>query len=173
MPLRGSRPETPFGVEGGFGIYIMRWIHIDDILELKEGEYARAVKTVPSDTDYLEYHYPGFPIMPHSLLIESMAQTAGILVGKSIDFKKDVILAKIDRAEFFSITRPGDRLIIDARVEEMREEGACMECRIVCGDRAVARSRLMFAILDARGSEMLGAKNFVFPSGFLSRFKLQ
>jgi len=150
----------------------MRWIHIDDILELKKGEYARAVKTVPSDADYLEYHYPGFPIMPHSLLIESMAQTAGILVGKSVDFKKDVILAKIDRAEFFAITRPGDRLVIDARVEEMREEGASVECRLSCGDRAVARSRLMFAILHGKGEEMLGASNFVFPSGLRSRFKL-
>jgi 3-hydroxyacyl-[acyl-carrier-protein] dehydratase len=151
----------------------MRWIHIDDILELKEGEYARAVKTIPSDADYLEYHYPGFQIMPHSLLIESMAQTAGILVGKSIDFKKDVMLAKIDRAEFFAITRPGDRLVIDARVEEMREEGASVECRIRCGDRAVARSRLMFAILHEKSREMLGASNFVFPSGLCSRFKLQ
>jgi 3-hydroxyacyl-[acyl-carrier-protein] dehydratase len=151
----------------------MRWIHIDDILELKEGEYARAVKTVPSNADYLEYHYPGFPIMPHSLLIESMAQTAGILVGKSVNFKRDVILAKIDSAEFFAITRPGDRLIIHAGVEELREEGASVECRISCGERAVARSRLMFAILTEKGAEMLGAKNFVFPTGLLSRFKLQ
>ncbi len=150
----------------------MRWIHIDDMLELKEGEYARAVKTVPADSDYLEYHYPGCPIMPHSLLIESMAQTAGILIGKSIAFKKDVILAKIDSADFFSITRPGDRLIIEAKAEEMREEGASMECRISCGDRDVARCRLVFAILSENGAAMLGARNFVFSGELLSRFGL-
>jgi 3-hydroxyacyl-[acyl-carrier-protein] dehydratase len=150
----------------------MRWIHIDDMLELRDGEYARAVRTVPSDADYLEYHYPGYPIVPHSLLIESMAQTAGILIGKSIEFKKDVILAKIDSADFFSITRPGDRLVIEARVEEMREEGASMECRIGCGDRDVARSRLVFAILDEKGAEALGAGNFVFSKELLSRLGL-
>jgi 3-hydroxyacyl-[acyl-carrier-protein] dehydratase len=147
-------------------------MHIDDMLELKEGEYAKAVKTVPSDADYLEYHYPGYPIAPHSLLIESMAQAAGILIGKSIAFKRDVILAKIDSADFFSITRPGDRLVIEARAEEMREEGAIMECRISCGDRDVARSRLVFAILDEKGAAMLGADNFVFSGELLSRFGL-
>jgi 3-hydroxyacyl-[acyl-carrier-protein] dehydratase len=150
----------------------MRWIHIDDMLEFKEGEYAKAVKTVPSDADYLEYHYPGCPIMPHSLLIESMAQAAGILVGKSVAFKKDVILAKIDSAEFFSVSRPGDRLIIEARVGEMRDEGASMECRISCGDSEVARSRLMFVILDEKGAAVLGASNFVFSGELLSRFGL-
>jgi 3-hydroxyacyl-[acyl-carrier-protein] dehydratase len=150
----------------------VRWIHIDDMLEFKEGECAKAVKTVPSDADYLDHHYPGCPIMPHSLLIESMAQTAGILIGKSVAFKRDVILAKIDSADFFSITRPGDRLIVEARVEEMRDEGASMECRISCGDREVARSRLVFAILNEKGAAVLGASNFVFSGELLSRFGL-
>jgi 3-hydroxyacyl-[acyl-carrier-protein] dehydratase len=148
----------------------MRWIHIDDILELEEGVSATSVRTIPSSADYLEHHYPGFPVMPNSLLIESMAQTAGILVGKSVDFARDVILAKVDHAEFLSIVRPGDRLIIDARLEEMREEGARVKCRIQCGGAEVARGTLVFAVLQARDAEKIGARNFVFPAGFLAQF---
>ena len=151
----------------------MRWIHIDDMVELKEGEYARAIRAIPSDADYLEDHFPGFPVMPQSLLIESMAQTAGILIGKSSGFKRDIILAKIDRAEFFVMARPGDRLTIDARIEELREEGAKVKCRITLDGREVGRSTLVFAVLPEEGVPRLGARNFVFSGGLLSLFKLR
>lgn len=148
----------------------MRWIHIDRIIELRQGEYARAIKAVPSCTDFLQDHFPGFPVMPHSLILESMAQTAGLLIGRSIRFERDVILAKIDRADFLSITRPGDLLIIEARIEELRDEGAKAQCSVLCGDREVARASLVFAILGDEDARSLGARGFVFPEGLLSRF---
>jgi len=148
----------------------MRWIHIDDILELKEGDFARAVRAIPSNADYLEHHYIGFPVMPNSLLIESMAQTAGILVGQSFGFAKDVILAKVDNAEFLSIVRPGDRLLIEARIQEMREEGARVECRIRRGDSEVAHGMLVFAFLNDKAARELDARGFVFSPGLLAQF---
>ncbi|MCX6357456.1 MAG: beta-hydroxyacyl-ACP dehydratase [Candidatus Aureabacteria bacterium] len=150
----------------------MRWIHIDDILEFREGEYARAVRTIPADLDCLEEHYPSFPIMPHTLLIESMAQTAGLLVGKSFGFTRDIILAKVDRAAFHFISRPGDRLIIEARIRELRDEGAVAECRITCGEREVGSATLIFAVLGDEDAKRLGARGFVFGSGILSKFNL-
>ena len=148
----------------------MRWIHIDDIVELEQGRYARAVRAVPSTADYLEDHYPGFPLVPHSLLIESMAQTGGILVGKSSGYTRDVILAKIERAEFLSLTRPGDRLVIEARMNEEREEGARVDCSITRGGETVARCSLFFAVLPPDGIRDLGARNFVFSGGIFSLF---
>jgi 3-hydroxyacyl-[acyl-carrier-protein] dehydratase len=150
----------------------MRWIHIDNILELKEGEYARAVKRVPADTDYLNAHYPGFPLMPHSLLIESMAQTAGILIGQGLKFEKDVILAKIDRAEFHAIVRPGDNLTVTARLEEAREEGARAACAIHRGDEEVARAVLVFAVLSDQAAAGIGKKNFVFSGSLIELLNL-
>jgi len=143
----------------------MRWIHIDDITEFRAGEYARAVRSIPADADFLRDHYPGFPLAPHSLLIESMAQTAGILLGQKFNFERDVILAKIDRAEFLTVTLPGDLLVIEAHMGEFREEGAKMECSIKRGREIVARGSLVFALLGERDASKLGARNFVFGSG--------
>lgn len=151
----------------------MRWIHIDDWREVAPGEAAEAVRTIPSDLECLGGHYPAFPLMPHSLLVESMAQTAGILVGKLFGFSRDVILAKIDRAEFFALTRPGDSLRISARVEEKREEGARVACGIRRGEEEVARATLFFALLGEEDAGKLGARGFVFSAGTLAGFSVK
>ncbi|MDD5556268.1 MAG: beta-hydroxyacyl-ACP dehydratase [bacterium] len=143
----------------------MRWIHIDDIVELREGERARAARTVPANAEYLDRHFPGIPFVPQTLLIESMAQTAGILLGKTTRFERDVILAKIDRAEFAELARPGDALVIEAVLEDIREEGARASCRILRGDVEVGRATLVFALLTDRDADRLGARGFVFSGG--------
>ena len=149
----------------------MRWIHIDEWREVAPGEAAEAVRAIPSDLDFRAGRCPAFPIMPHSLLVESMAQTAGILVGKAFGFTRDVILAKIDMAEFFAITRPGDILRIAARIEERREEGARVACRITRDGDEVARATLFFALLGEEDAGKLGARGFVFSAGTLAGFR--
>ena len=148
----------------------MRWIHIEEWRETAAGESAEAVRTVPSDLDFMHDQYPSFPLMPHSLLIESMAQTGGILVGKLHGFRRDVILAKIDRAVFTALTRPGDRLQVTARIEERREEGARVACRITRQGEEVAQATLFFALLGAADAGKLGARGFDFEAGTFSQF---
>ncbi|MHC4582031.1 MAG: hotdog family protein, partial [Planctomycetota bacterium] len=76
----------------------MRWIWIDKFVEFCSGDSAVALKNVTLAEEHLHDHFPGFPVMPESLLIEAMAQTAGILVGEAKKFQEKVILAKIKRA---------------------------------------------------------------------------
>ncbi|MCH8854053.1 MAG: beta-hydroxyacyl-ACP dehydratase, partial [Planctomycetes bacterium] len=64
----------------------MRWIWIDKFIEFQPGERAVAVKNVSRAEDHLHDLYPAYPIMPASLIIEGMAQTAGILVGQARNF---------------------------------------------------------------------------------------
>ena len=59
----------------------MRWIWIDKFLEFRSGEFARAVKNVTLAEEHLHDHFPGYPVMPASLIIEGLAQAGGILVG--------------------------------------------------------------------------------------------
>ena len=59
----------------------MRWIWIDSFVELVSKERASAVKNVTLAEEYFVNHFPGYPVMPPSLMIEGMAQTAGVLVG--------------------------------------------------------------------------------------------
>ena len=87
----------------------MRWIWIDKFELFEPGKRAVAIKNVSLAEDHLHDHFPGFPVMPASLMIEGMAQTSGILVGAARDFKEKVILAKIGRATFSRLVRPGSK----------------------------------------------------------------
>ena len=60
----------------------MRWIWIDRFVEFVDGSHAKAIKNVSLSEDHLHDHFPGFPVMPQSLMLEGMAQTGGILLGK-------------------------------------------------------------------------------------------
>lgn len=66
----------------------MRWIWIDKFVEFQSRLSAVAIKNISLAEDYLHDLYPAFPIMPASLIIEGMAQTAGILVGEAPIFLK-------------------------------------------------------------------------------------
>src|ERR1700753_2951480 len=74
------------------GVFIeriqMRWFWVDKFTEFKSGSHAKAIKNVSLSEDHLHDHLPGFPIMPASLMLEGMAQTGGILLGKVNDFSR-------------------------------------------------------------------------------------
>ena len=78
----------------------MRWIWIDKFTEFTPRASATAVKNVSLAEEHLHDLYPAFPVVPNSLIIEGMAQTAGILVGEARNFAEKVILAKVGRATF-------------------------------------------------------------------------
>ena len=94
----------------------MRWIWIDRFELFEPGVRAAAVKNVSLAEDHLHDHFPGYPIMPNCLMIEGMAQTAGILVGEARNFEEKVILAKVKRAVFHGIVQPGETIRYDATI---------------------------------------------------------
>ena len=77
----------------------MRWFWIDRFIEFESGQRATAVKNVTLAEEHLHDHFPGFPVMPGSLMIEGMAQTGGILLGETHQFEHIVILAKIPEGQ--------------------------------------------------------------------------
>ena len=70
--------------------------------------------------------------MPASLMIEGMAQTSGILVGAARNFKEKVILAKIGKASFSRLVRPGEQIVYAAKIVNVTEQGAAIEGTITC-----------------------------------------
>ena len=148
----------------------MRWIHIDKIVELREGKYCRAVKNVSLGEDYLADHFPTYPIMPESLIIEGMAQTGGILVGHAHQFKEKVILAKIQKAVFHRSVKPGDQMILEAHAEEIRKEGSRISGKVWADKELVAEISLMY--INLQKGQALVSDNFVFTWEFLSLLKL-
>lgn len=158
----------------------MRWILIDKFIDFESGKRAVAVKTCSLGEDHIHDLYPDFPIMPHSLMIESMAQTAGMLVGEAREFRHKVILAKITRATFFRIIRPGNVITLDASIDQLNDTGASITgvVRLVAQspiaevrddkDSLVAEIEMMFSHIDnnLQGLEF-PEHNFVFTEPFL------
>src|SRR5260370_359870 len=105
----------------------MRWIWIDKFEKFDVNVSAVAIKNVSLAEEHLHDHFPGFPVMPATLMIEGMAQTAGILVGAARQFKEKVILAKIGRASFSRLVRPGEQLVYSAKIVNVSEQGAAIE----------------------------------------------
>jgi len=153
----------------------MRWIWIDRFIAFETGRRAVAVKCVTLAEEHLHDHVPGYPVHPPTLMIEGMAQTAGVLVGDAFDFEEKVILAKVTRATFHGHVRPGDRIRFEAEVQgEVRPEGAAISGRITRNGDLVAEIELMFAHLDqSRGPVELGEDNFVFNDDFVGLLRMR
>ncbi|MEM6333891.1 MAG: 3-hydroxyacyl-ACP dehydratase FabZ family protein [Planctomycetota bacterium] len=107
----------------------MRWIWIDRIVEHDPGQRLVTVKNVSAAEEVLHDHFPAEgdldpqPLMPNPLIIEGMAQTAGILVGHTGSFKEKVVLAKIKHATFHAAARPGTTLRHTARLLNFGKAG--------------------------------------------------
>lgn len=145
----------------------MRWIWIDKFTEFESSRRAVAIKNVTLAEEHLHDHFPGFPVMPESLCIEAMAQTAGILVGEAKKFEEKVILAKIKKAVFFEYVRPGDTLRLEAKIESITDEAASTSGKITCEDKLIAEIDLMFSHLDRNLSgKEFPEENFVFTDTF-------
>src|SRR5438034_7502894 len=108
----------------------MRWLWIDRFVEFSSGKSARAVKNLSLAEDHFADHFPGYPVMPASLMLEGLAQTGGILVGHANDFREKVVLAKIVSAKFSREAVAGEVLIYDVTMLHLRPEGASIEGRI-------------------------------------------
>ena len=151
----------------------MRWYWIDRFVEFESGVCAKAVKNVTLAEEHLHDHYPGFPVMPGSLMVEGMAQTGGILLGEKFDFEHIVILAKVPKVTFHSWACPGDSIIYSAKLIDARDEGGSVEATAYVGDRLVADAEIVFVHLAQDDPEMgkIDQKNFVFSSNLMDIFE--
>jgi len=145
----------------------MRWIWIDRFIEFQPGRRAVAIKNVSLAEEHVHDHWEAYPIHPATLLIEGMAQTAGILVGQARDFKEKVILAKIAKAEFDDIVTPGDQVTFVAEIETIAPEAAATRGTVLKNGREIGRVDLMFSHIDQNLAGIEFPKeNFVFTGQF-------
>ena len=83
---------------------------VDRVLEIVPGDRVVALKNVTVNDPYLQDHFPGNPLMPGVLLVESMVQTAGLLLPEG----SSAVLAQIKDARFRRPVMPGDQIRIEA-----------------------------------------------------------
>ena len=141
----------------------VRWIWIDKFVEFNSGQNAAAIKNVTLAEEHLHDHFPGFPVMPECLMIEAMAQTAGILVGEAQQFQEKVILAKIKKAVFFDFVKPGDTIRLETKIDSIAPEAASTSGKITRSEKMIAEIDLMFSHIDQNlAGKQFPEENFVF-----------
>ena len=141
----------------------MRWIWIDRFVEFHSGKSARAVKNLSRAEDYFADHFPGWPVMPGTLMLEGLAQAGGILVGEANQFREKVVLAKVPKAVFRREATAGEQLTYDVELLHLRPEGASVAGKVHVNGDVVVEAEIFFAHLDqSRSGQLFGDRNFVF-----------
>ncbi|OHE61075.1 MAG: 3-hydroxyacyl-[acyl-carrier-protein] dehydratase FabZ [Thermodesulfovibrio sp. RBG_19FT_COMBO_42_12] len=94
---------------------------VDRIIEIEPGVKATGIKNVTINEGFFQGHFPGHPIMPGVLIIEAMAQVAGILAFRSgVKDGKSVYFLSIEKAKFRKPVVPGDQLRFEVNVLQCR-----------------------------------------------------
>ena len=128
----------------------MRYLMIDRIDELKAFEYAIGTKCISLADDCFEHHFPGQPIYPGALLLESMAQLGGALLELSLRDEVDelprCVLSSV-KAKFRDFVRPGDTLTLRADVVSRHGEDALLRVEASRGDQRVAQGELIYVLI--------------------------
>ena len=122
---------------------------IDRIVEL-EPERIVGLKSVTANEPFFMGHFPDFPVMPGVLIIEAMAQVAGVLVLNQIPDRKSklVLLAAVDQARFRKPVRPGDQLRIEMKVSKRKATIAKMFGTASVQGVVVAEAELLCKLVD-------------------------
>jgi len=122
---------------------------IDRITELEEGKSAKGRKNVTINEPFFLGHFPGHPIMPGVLIVEAMAQVAGVLAFKSANVSNKVVyFMGIDKARFRRPVTPGDTLELTLTVKKSRGSIWVFNGEAHESGTLVAEAELMATIMD-------------------------
>ncbi len=138
----------------------MRWYWIDRFEKFVSGVEAVTIKNVTFSEEVVYDYLPGYSHYPHSLIIEGMAQTGGLLLSQLSNFTEKIVLAKVSKANFHRIAQPGDQLRLTARLLSRQADGAIVEGNVEVNGEPMAELGLTFAILD----DSFGKDQFFIPS---------
>jgi 3-hydroxyacyl-[acyl-carrier-protein] dehydratase len=140
----------------------VRYILLDRITELQPPELARGIKCVSLSDDIFADHFPGYPILPGALIIETLAQLAGVLLEATMRQRgrQDLhaLLTMADRAKFRRAVRPGDRLELEARVVTVTEDGGQAQGWARLDTNVAAEVALSFAFAQVTNPAMLAKR---------------
>jgi 3-hydroxyacyl-[acyl-carrier-protein] dehydratase len=122
---------------------------VDRIEEL-EAERVVGIKNVTVNEPFFAGHFPDYPVMPGVLIIEAMAQVAGVLVLSGIPDRKDklVLLAGVDGAKFRKPVRPGDQLRMEMKVLRSRATMAKVSGTATVDGVVVAEAEILCVLAD-------------------------
>ena len=122
------------------------FILVDEVEEMVPGESIIAKNYVREDEYYFQGHFPGNPIMPGVLQVESLAQAGAVAVLSMPEHKgKLAVFAAIKNAKFKRIVRPGDVLTLNVKLERLRSSSGTGICEATVDGELACKCEIMFA----------------------------
>lgn len=122
----------------------MRFSQLDRIISLEKGVSISAVKCLSLSEDYLEDHFPRFPVMPGVLMVESLFQASMWLVRASHDFSySSVVLRETKSMKFQGFVQPGDSLLVNATIKSTKDSITNLKVSGTVNDRPAVSGRIV------------------------------
>jgi 3-hydroxyacyl-[acyl-carrier-protein] dehydratase len=137
----------------------MRYVLLDRITALEPPERARGVKCVTLADDIFADHFPGHPVMPGALTLESLAQLGGVLCEATMRQRGrhdlHALLVAVERAKFRRMVRPGDRLELEAVALRVSEDGGQVRGTAQLDGQVAAEAEMTFAFAEVKHPKLI------------------
>ena len=126
------------------------FLMVDGILEIERLKRVVGIKNVTINESHFQGHFPGQPIMPGVLIIESMAQTGGLLLLQEVPDRERKLLyfVAVDGARFRRPVVPGDQLKVEMKVISWRGDFCKLDGRATVDGQLAAEATLMCKMVD-------------------------
>ena len=152
-----SRGELDIGIIRRLLPHRYPMLLVDRVLDWEPGQFLRGLKNVTIDEPFFQGHFPAYPVMPGVLVIEAMAQVAGLLTMLSDVARRDgsqlVLFAGIDEARFKRQVMPGDTLILECELKRAVRGVGRFSCRAETqAGQLVCEASLLAAVRDRPAS---------------------
>ncbi len=123
---------------------------VDKIIELVPDKRAVGIKNVTMNEQFFTGHFPGRPVMPGVLIVEAMAQVAGILMlNKKENLGKIAYFMSLDNVKFRKTVVPGDQLRLEVEVVKLRSKTVQVHTKALVGGQVASEANLLFALVNA------------------------
>ena len=118
---------------------------VDRVLEVKKGKYCKALKNISGNEEVFQGHFPSQAVLPGVMIIEALAQTAGIVIhsGKEDASSSEIVFfAGIDKAKFRIPVVPGDQLVLETKLINQRRNFWVFEGKASVEDKLAAQAEI-------------------------------